>query len=300
MGPLIAVRAAAVAFLLAIAGLAFAVSYQAIHDVWIQIGAGRPEAAWMVPLIIDGAIVVASLTALARWLDGERPVYPWVIVGAATVVSVACNVAHAEDRLGAQALAAVIPLALLAAAELVIRDGGRALSRWAARRAAAKAAPSDGRQVALIDPENLERTAEFVPAIPTSHREVSPPAPSVVIHNDIHNLTASRADAATLTTPPHHEETAGEVAGEVAETGEDLTTRTGETTPPARPTTPPRREVTAPPLPPYSSVAEAYEEIVVRGGGRLGWRRAVTLTGVSEYRAKTELRRLTNLTTGRT
>jgi hypothetical protein len=65
----------------------------------------------------------ASLVILWRYLRGEgwrEPWYAWSLVGCATGVSVALNVAHAPDRLAAQLFAALPPVALLGALELLM------------------------------------------------------------------------------------------------------------------------------------------------------------------------------------
>jgi hypothetical protein len=120
------VRCASWAGVVFIASLAFWVSYHAIKGVWITSGAGRPQDAWAIPLLIDGLIVVGSLVGLTRALDGVRggwvSAHPWTLVLAATMVSLVANIAHATPSLGAQAMASLIPLILFAATELVIGE----------------------------------------------------------------------------------------------------------------------------------------------------------------------------------
>ena len=63
------------------------------------------------------------LVILWRYLRGEgwrEPWYAWTLVACATGVSVALNVAHAPDRLSAQLFAALPPVALLGALELLM------------------------------------------------------------------------------------------------------------------------------------------------------------------------------------
>jgi hypothetical protein len=48
------------------------------------------------------------------------PWYAWTLVGCATAVSVALNVTHAPERLAAQLFAALPPVALLGALELLM------------------------------------------------------------------------------------------------------------------------------------------------------------------------------------
>jgi hypothetical protein len=74
-------------------------------------------------LLVDSFTTAASLVILWRYLRGDAwrdPWYAWTLVGAATAVSVALNVAHAPERLAAQLFAALPPVALLGALELLM------------------------------------------------------------------------------------------------------------------------------------------------------------------------------------
>jgi hypothetical protein len=74
-------------------------------------------------LLVDSFTTAASLVILWRYLRGDHwydPWYAWSLVAAATAVSVALNVAHAPDRLAAQLFAALPPVALLGALELLM------------------------------------------------------------------------------------------------------------------------------------------------------------------------------------
>src|SRR5215217_786434 len=99
----VALVAALTALVLAIAALAYVVSFEAIRAFAIT--------------------TAASLVILWRYLRGDAwrdPWYAWTLVGAATAVSVALNVAHAPERLAAQLFAALPPVALLGALELLM------------------------------------------------------------------------------------------------------------------------------------------------------------------------------------
>jgi hypothetical protein len=124
---LAAVRVALVAALttlvLAIAALAYVVSFEAIRAFAIETAAFPPALAWSAPLLVDSFTTAASLVILWRYLRGEgwrAPWYAWTLVACATAVSVALNVAHAPDRLSAQLFAALPPVALLGALELLM------------------------------------------------------------------------------------------------------------------------------------------------------------------------------------
>jgi hypothetical protein len=134
----VALVAALTALVLAIAALAYVVSFEAIRAFAIETAAFPPELAWSAPLLVDSFTTAASLVILWRYLRGEgwrAPWYAWSLVAAATAVSVALNVAHAPDRLAAQLFAALPPVALLGALELlmsVARTGLPPTSRTAA------------------------------------------------------------------------------------------------------------------------------------------------------------------------
>jgi Protein of unknown function (DUF2637) len=111
------------ALVLAIAALAYVVSFEAIRAFAIETAAFPPSLAWSAPLLVDSFTTAASLVILWRYLCGDAwrdPWYAWTLVGAATAVSVALNVAHAPERLAAQLFAALPPVALLGALELLM------------------------------------------------------------------------------------------------------------------------------------------------------------------------------------
>jgi Protein of unknown function (DUF2637) len=119
----VALVAALTALVLAIAALAYVVSFEAIRAFAVETAAFPPELAWSAPLLVDSFTTAASLVILWRYLRGDAwrdPWYAWTLVGAATAVSVALNVAHAPERLSAQLFAALPPVALLGALELLM------------------------------------------------------------------------------------------------------------------------------------------------------------------------------------
>lgn len=108
-----------------IAAAAFWLSFTALSGLAGRSGVGRGQA-WAWPLIVDGLIVVSTVAVVA--LDGSRAAwYPWLLLAAATAVSVAGNAVHAA--VGADAdvpgplaafVAAVPPLVLLASTHLTV------------------------------------------------------------------------------------------------------------------------------------------------------------------------------------
>jgi hypothetical protein len=119
----VALVAALTALVLAIAALAYVVSFEAIRAFAIETAAFPAELAWSAPLLVDSFTTAASLVILWRYLRGDawsEPWYAWTLVGCATAVSVALNIAHAPDRMAAQLFAALPPIALLGALELLM------------------------------------------------------------------------------------------------------------------------------------------------------------------------------------
>jgi hypothetical protein len=106
---------------LAIAGLAFLVSFRAISDFAVRTGAFPAGLGWAAPLLVDSFTLAASIEILRSGLAGQRAVYPWALVAGATLASAALNVAHAPDHPAAEAIAGIPPVALLLALELLMR-----------------------------------------------------------------------------------------------------------------------------------------------------------------------------------
>ncbi|MAU01159.1 MAG: hypothetical protein CL608_28785 [Anaerolineaceae bacterium] len=102
-----------------LAGSAFFLSFESLKDLAVQIGIADPIA-WLYPAIIDGAIIVFSLSVLRANLTRERTVYPWVLVSGFTLLSVVLNIIHAHQELLAQFLAAIPPVALFLSFELLL------------------------------------------------------------------------------------------------------------------------------------------------------------------------------------
>ena len=106
---------AASALVFAVAALAFVVSFEAISDFAVQVGAFPPSLRYCAPLLVDSFTAAATLVILWLSLTGE-PIatawdvwYAWALIAAATCVSVAINVAHAPDTDAARLVAAVPP-----------------------------------------------------------------------------------------------------------------------------------------------------------------------------------------------
>jgi hypothetical protein len=117
---------AASALVFAVAALAFVVSFEAISAFAVQVGAFPPSLRYCAPLLVDSFTAAATLVILWISLTGEKIAtawdawYAWALIAAATCVSVAINVAHAPNTDAAQLVAALPPIALLLAVELLM------------------------------------------------------------------------------------------------------------------------------------------------------------------------------------
>ncbi|QGH75375.1 membrane protein [Mycobacterium phage Milcery] len=108
---------AATAGTVAVGGLSFALSFTALSDLAVNNGVPAWQA-WMLPLVIDGGVIVATAATVAL---RRHSWYAWTLLIFSSLVSVAGNVVHAHPH-GAVAmvLAAIPPLWLLAATHLTV------------------------------------------------------------------------------------------------------------------------------------------------------------------------------------
>ncbi|QBI96538.1 hypothetical protein SEA_WHABIGAIL7_35 [Mycobacterium phage Whabigail7] len=129
---------------IAVGGLAFALSFTALSDLAVTHGV-TPGQSWMLPLVIDGGIIVATMATVALRQHGW---YAWTLLLLSSMVSVAGNVAHAQPHgpVG-MFIAAIPPLWLLAATHLTVllyrgdqESGSESISQPVLTRAFAEAA----------------------------------------------------------------------------------------------------------------------------------------------------------------
>jgi hypothetical protein len=126
---------AASALVLAVAALAFVVSFEAISAFAVQVGAFPSGLRYCAPLLVDSFTAAATLVILWISLTGQPVAAAWdawyagSLVAAATCVSVAINVAHAPHTHAARLVAALPPVALLLAVELLMILARRTLAQ---------------------------------------------------------------------------------------------------------------------------------------------------------------------------
>jgi hypothetical protein len=140
-----------------LAAAAFTLSYDALHQLALD-SRVRPGLAWMWPVVIDGTIVVALLTVLAAKRAAARAAYPWALAGLFSAASVAFNIAHAPDRLVAQLVFAMAPVALVLTTHLLMQQVS-----W--------------RQLTIGRPSAPVRAHEAAPEPAHPHRSGDQPAP---------------------------------------------------------------------------------------------------------------------------
>ncbi|GAA1785771.1 hypothetical protein GCM10009682_04760 [Luedemannella flava] len=125
-----------------VAGIAAWSSYHHMVSVALSVGE-RPDVAYVLPLSVDGMLVVASVAMVDDRRNGRRVRWSARLAFVAGVVaSVAANVAAAQSTVGARIVAAWPAIALLLTVELLSRTG-RLLTRVEPEAAAppAPAAP---------------------------------------------------------------------------------------------------------------------------------------------------------------
>jgi hypothetical protein len=121
-----------VAVAVVIALCSYAVSATSLYALGVQAGYSWWQAA-AVPVVADGPAIYGMFRIISRSRRGAKGAgYGWLLVIAGTLASIGGNVAHAHPNLVAQAIAAAIPLAVLAMLEGLKGDAGE-VTRLAAQ-----------------------------------------------------------------------------------------------------------------------------------------------------------------------
>jgi Protein of unknown function (DUF2637) len=123
-----------VAVAVVIALCSYAVSATSLYALGVQAGYSWWQAA-AVPVVADGPAIYGMFRIISRSRRGAKGAgYGWLLVTCGTAASIGGNVAHANPNLVAQAIAAAIPLAMLAMLEGLKGDAGE-VTRLAAQAA---------------------------------------------------------------------------------------------------------------------------------------------------------------------
>jgi hypothetical protein len=113
-----------VAVAVVIALCSYAVSATSLYALGVRAGYSWWQAA-AVPVVADGPAIYGMFRIVSRSRRAARGAgYGWLLVIAGTTASIGGNVAHAQPNLVAQAIAAAIPLAVLAMLEGLKDDAG--------------------------------------------------------------------------------------------------------------------------------------------------------------------------------
>ncbi|WP_053208223.1 DUF2637 domain-containing protein [Jiangella muralis] len=144
-----------------VAAGAFWLSFTALRDLARRAGIDSGQA-WAWPLIVDGIIVVATVSVVALTPHGRTATwYPWMLLVAGARVSVAANAAHAVVGVDpgtspelAAAVSAVPPLVFVAITHLTVELTRRT------RRLDPSAGSTGGRQKPRIKAIALDTTPQ--------------------------------------------------------------------------------------------------------------------------------------------
>jgi len=140
----------------AIAVCSYAVSATSLYALGVEAGYSWWQAA-AVPVVADGPAIYGMFRIVSRSRRGAKGAgYGWLLVIAGTLASIGGNVAHAQQDLVARAIAAAIPLAVLAMLEGLKGDASEVT------RLAAQATAGDG-------PGTLEPVAQVPQATTVRH-----------------------------------------------------------------------------------------------------------------------------------
>jgi Protein of unknown function (DUF2637) len=151
-----------VAVAVVIALCSYAVSATSLYALGRQAGYSWWQAA-AVPVVADGPAIYGMFRIISRSRRGAKGAgYGWLLVGCGTLASIGGNVAHAQPNLVAQAIAAAIPLAVLAMLEGLKGDAGEVTGL------AARAADLD-HAGGLVQPAQRPQTATVRRTDATAH-----------------------------------------------------------------------------------------------------------------------------------
>jgi Protein of unknown function (DUF2637) len=143
-----------VAVAVVIATCSYAVSATSLYALGAQAGYSWWQAV-AVPVVADGPAIYGMFRIVSRSRRGAKGAgYGWLLVICGTAASIGGNVAHAQPDLVARAIAAAIPLAVLAMLEGLKGDAGEVT------RLAAQAAPGEG--AGTLEPASQPRQATTV------------------------------------------------------------------------------------------------------------------------------------------
>jgi Protein of unknown function (DUF2637) len=180
-----------VAVAVVIALCSYAVSATSLYALGVHAGYSWWQAA-AVPVVADGPAIYGMFRIISRSRRGAKGAgYGWLLVTCGTAASIGGNVAHAHPNLVAQAIAAAIPLAVLAMLEGLKGDAGE-VTRLAARAAEV------GYAGALAQPGQPPHAVTVRRTDPTTH---PPSVPATAVGSQRRALPPRPAPTHTDATP---------------------------------------------------------------------------------------------------
>src|SRR4029453_15221231 len=171
-----------VAVAVVIAVCSYAVSATSLYALGVQAGYSWWQAA-AVPVVADGPAIYGMFRIVSRSRRGARGAgYGWLLVGCGPLASIGGNIAHAQPNLVAQAIAAAIPLAVLAMLEGLKGDASE-VTRLAAQaadldHATALDRPGPARQSTTVRRTDTTAILDGAGAVNGSRRPALPAGPS--------------------------------------------------------------------------------------------------------------------------
>jgi hypothetical protein len=166
--------------LLAVAS--FSLSFEALRQLAVEKGVVAEHLGWVFPLVVDGAIVVFSMSALRASLRDEPTVYLRLLVVLVTAVSVLFNICHVETDWLSMLLASTPPTLLFLSFEALMHCVKNEMQRsWN---------PTIGVTTTLSKEERVAKVRECLSNGMTAH-EIAEAIPSVslrTIQGDVSNL----------------------------------------------------------------------------------------------------------------
>jgi hypothetical protein len=173
-----------VAVAVVIALCSYAVSATSLYALGVRAGYSWWQAA-AVPVVADGPAIYGMFRIISRSRRGARGAgYGWLLVMCGTAASIGGNVAHAQPNLVAQAIAAAIPLAVLAMLEGLKGDAGE-VTRLVAQapdldRAGALAQPGQRPHATTVRRTHPTTNLDSAAATIRAQRRALPAAPKQI------------------------------------------------------------------------------------------------------------------------
>lgn len=117
------------ALTIGLAGAAFTLSFNSLTELAKQQGLSVPV---LFPLILEGGLIVFSLTALTRSLEGQSTRFQWALVIGSSLTAMSFNIAHAPTSIMARTMWAIPSMVLLLAFENLLTQLRYRVNRQAA------------------------------------------------------------------------------------------------------------------------------------------------------------------------